>query len=55
MNCKNKQITEVKKDANELIEEILRKIPESKKMEVLRFVQGFEIGVSGNQAEKNRI
>lgn len=52
MDCENKQIAEVKRDANVLIEEILRKIPETKKMEVLRFVQGFEIGASGQQAER---
>ena len=52
MFCENIQIAEVKKDANELIEEILRRIPESKKMEVLRFVQGFEIGASEQQTER---
>ena len=37
-------------DAEELIKEVLREIPQSRKIEVLRIIQGFKICLDGEKA-----
>lgn len=42
-------LKEKRKDADELIRDVLKRIPEEKKNEVLTLVQGFALGAESNR------
>lgn len=49
MGLQNTELSEKKRDADSLINEVLKKIPEEKKIEVLRILDGFVLGVETNK------
>lgn len=46
---KSNELAEKKRDADVLIKEVLKKIPEEKKIEVLRILDGFALATESNQ------
>lgn len=45
----NAELNEKKKDADALIKEVLNKIPEERKLEALRIVEGFALCANADQ------
>lgn len=49
LELKSNELAEKKQDADTLIKEVLRKIPEEKKIEVLRILDGFALASESNK------
>lgn len=52
LNTETTELKEKRQDADELINEVLRGIPEGKKLEALRLLEGFSLCASNNQDKK---
>lgn len=49
---KQGQLERKREDADELITDVLKKVPEEKKREVLYVIMGFAMGVEASEKEK---
>lgn len=52
MKCTATELSEKKKDATSFINDVLNKIPEEKKIEALRLVEGFAVCASSGDEKK---
>ena len=50
---KQGQLERKREDADELITDVLKKVPEEKKREILCVIMGFAMGVEASEKEKN--